>query len=302
MTPTGRGATSASDTAEFDVGNIHCYLDPADPGTCYCIPGPPTPERDAAGEPTLSLWVIPQHNRLQLATQWTLSPAETTAVQAALAARSHTPVGPAVTVAVAPLRVDAAVLWLGADGQPPEQIATSKSSGYGANSAVFTAVLDDAHTAVVTSALGGAHGRLVVEYQAQLDRSTPVAVSLTGDVSAELGAATAPITDEQARDFIERGLTAGHLALTRRGPDNVPDTVWGPLHDQLIAAAAQDLQNMASPAGAAAAPGTATLHREVGGSYHLGTPISRRADIADWFPGGASRHIRVLSIPQSGPQ
>jgi hypothetical protein len=127
-------------------------------------------------------------------------------------------------------------------------------------------------------------------------------VSLTGDLSAELGAATAPITDEQARDLIERALTAGHLALTRRGPDTVPDDVWGPLHEQLIAAAAQDLQNMASPAGAAAAPDTATLHREVGGSYHLGTPISRRADIADWFPGGASRHIRVLSVPQSGPQ
>ena len=57
------------------------------------------------------------------------------------------------------------------------------------------------------------------EYQAKLDRSIPVAVSLSGDVNAELGAASAPITDEQARDLIEQALTAGHLALTRRGPD-----------------------------------------------------------------------------------
>src|SRR5439155_206997 len=146
-----------------------------------------------------------------LGTQWTLSPAEITAVQSALQDRGQR-AGAPVTVSAAPVQVDSAVLWLGADGRPREQIATSKSSGYGANSAVFTAVLDDAHTALVTSALGGAHGRLVVEYQAQLDRSIPVAVSLTGDVSAELGAATAPITDEQARDLIERALTAGHLA------------------------------------------------------------------------------------------
>jgi hypothetical protein len=301
MTRTGRGATNAPDTDEFDVGDIHCYLDAAEPGTCYCIPGAPMPERDASGEPTLSLWVIPAHNRLQLAAQWALSDAETAAVQSALQVRGHHP-GTPVTVATAPLVVDAAVVLLGDEGRPPEQIATSKSSGYGANSAVFTAVLDDAHTALVTSALNGAHGRLFIEYQAQLDRTVPVSLSLAGDVRAELGAATAPLSDEQAREVIERAIAAGHLALTRHGPDTVPDDVWGPLHDQLIAGAVQDLQNMASPAGAAAAPGTATLHREVGGSYHDGTPVSRRADIADWFPGGASRHIRVLSIPQSGRQ
>jgi hypothetical protein len=299
MTPTGRGARSASDTAEFDVGDIHCYLDPAEPGTCYCIPGAPTAERDATGEPTLSLWVIPAHNRLQLGAQWALSDAEIAAVTSAVAARTHTPGGPAVTVAAAPLRVDAAVLWLGSDGQPPEQIATSKTAGFGAYSAVFTAVLDDAHTALVTSALGGARGRLIVEYQAQLQRSVPVSVSLAGDVSAELGTATPPLSEEQAREVIEQAIAAGHLVLARRGPDTVPEDVWHPLTDQLVGGATHDLQTMTSTAGVG---GTATLQRDVAGSYQIGSPVSRRADIANWFPGGASRHIRVLSVPQSGPQ
>jgi len=301
MTAPGRGAASASDTGEFDVGDIHCYLDPADPGTCYYIPGRPTPELDGAGEPTLSLWVIPQHNRLQLGVQWTASQADLAAVQAAAAARSHTPGAAAIAVTPAPLRVDAAVLWLGADGQPPEQIATSKSSGYGDYSAVFTAVLDDAHTALVTSALGGAHGRLLVEYQAALDHSIPLSMTLTGDLSAELGAVSAPLSDDQARDIVERAIAARYLALNRQGPDSVPEDVWRPLHDQLIAAAVHDVQTMAFPGGAAA-PSTATLHCQMGGNYHAEVPVHRRADIADWFPGGASRHIRVLSVPQPGPQ
>ncbi|MFG1935167.1 hypothetical protein ACGFK1_31650 [Mycobacterium sp. NPDC048908] len=298
MTRMGRGAASAWQTAEFDVGDIHCYLDPAEPHTCYCVPGTPTPERDAAGAPTLSLWVIPAHNRLQLGTQWGLSPADIAAVQAAADTRGRDPGGPQITVAVAPLHVDAAVLMLGADGQPSEQIATSKTAGFGAFPAVFTAVLDDAHTALVTSALGGAPGRLFVEYHATLDRAIPVSVTLAGNVSAELAMAAPPLSDEQARELIEQALAAGHLTLTRQGPDAVGEAVWAPLREELIDDAVLDLHTMATRG----APATATLHREACGSYDASTPLTRRADIADWFPGGASRHIRVLSVPPSGRQ
>jgi hypothetical protein len=163
-------------------------------------------------------------------------------------------------------------------------------------------VLDEGHSALISSALNGARGRLFVEYRAHLDRSTPIVLSLTGDLNAEIGSVAGELTRDDARQLVERGLTAGHLTLSRRGPQDVPDDVWRPLEEQALAAAAQDLQQAAAnlPQGPANST-AATIHRELGGQYRVSAPMTRRADIADWFADGSgSEHIRVLGVSQGG--
>jgi hypothetical protein len=182
------------------------------------------------------------------------------------------------------------------------ELATSKSSGFAPYSAVFTALLDKGDAALAASALNGAHGRLFVEYRAHLDQTTPIQVSLSGDVTTEVAAAHSPLSSDDARALLQTALAANHVTLSRRGPQTAPDEVWSPLENQVLAAAAEDLQNLTKTASNTPAPPTqAFIAHDVSGEYRISDTFTRRADIADWFADGSGpEHIRVLDVPQAG--
>ena len=281
----------------FDINGVHCY--PLGSTSFCCVPGAPVPERDPGGRPTLSLWLIPPKARLQLGSQWSLGPAETTAIRAELAHRSG--VGPAeIQLTSTPLQVDDVALVLVDQDRVSHDLATSASSGFPPFSALFTVALEEDVAPLVVSAVNGARDRLFVEYRARVATSTPLELSAAGDITAEVIAARPPLTLQDAASVVRQALSASHLTITRTGPEGVPEEVWSPLQDRLLAAVAEDVQRLVA-ATSPAPPTQVTIARVVTGGYRVADPVTRRCDIADWFVDGSGpSHIRALDMPPAG--
>ena len=287
----------SSDEMGFDVNGVRCYA--LGDGSFCCVPASPVPELDLSGRAALSLWLIPPKARLQLGAHWLLTPAEAEAVRAELAGRHHR--DPAeIQLTTAPLTVDSAALVLVDQDRVRHELATSASSGFGPYSAVFTVLLEDAATPLVSSAINGARGRLFVEYRARVAVSTPIKLAAAGDVTAEVTASITPLSREDAASVVRNALAANHLTVTRTGPAGIPEQVWSPLQDQLLAAVSEDLQRLtaANPP----APHTqVSIVRVVTGDYRVADTLTRCADVADWFADGSGpSHIRAVDMPPAG--
>lgn len=285
------------DEMGFEVNGIRCYA--LGNNTFCCAPGTPTPELDPSGRPTLSLWMIPPKARLQLGAHWALTPAETESVRAELAHRSHA-ASAEIQLSSAPLQVETAALVLVDQDRVGHDLATSASSGFLPFSALFTVALEEAAAALVASAINGGRGRLFVEYRARVEVSTPIKVSAAGDITAEVIASRTPLSPEDAASIVRNALSAKHLTVTRTGPEEVPNEVWSPLQDQLLAAVAEDVQRLTGT-NSPTTPTQVSIARVVTGDYRVTDTLTRRADVADWFADGSGpSHIRALDMPSAG--
>ncbi len=287
----------SSSRVVFDINGVHCY--PLGDRSFCCVPAAPVPERDPAGRPTLSLWVIPPKARLQLGSQWSLIPAEAAAVQAELARRSG--VGASeIQLTSAPLHVDTAALVLVDQDGVSHDLATSASSGFPPYTALFAVALEEDAAPLVVSAVNGARDRLFVEYRARVETSTPLELAAVGDITAEVIGLRPPLTLQDATAVVRQALSTKHLAITRTGPDGVPEEVWAPLQDRLLAAVADDVQRLMA-ADPPAPPTQVSIARVVTGDYRVADSLTRRCDIADWFADGSGpSHIRALDMPPAG--
>ncbi len=287
----------SGDAAELEVDGIHCFR-VGDGGLSFqYVPGEPSPAPDPAGQPTISLWMIPPQPMLQLSTRWQVGDDQLQKLRNAIHERNPGADPNAVQLSLAPLSVERVVVSMGDGAGEMNEVASATSSGFPPFQTVFSLRIDQDHAAWAASALAGARSQLQVSYHAEYQRPVGAAVGIAGDVSDDLAALGPDATEEDAAARVDVAITAGRLVLTRSASRSVPDIVWSQLEQQLRTRAASDLLELARHAAAG------SLQDSVTTLYQEPVAVVRTTDVGGWFPpGDGSAHIHVLGTAEStGP-
>lgn len=144
-----------------------CYPDPADRGRFFYLPGAPQPECNAAGAPTVALWVTDNDARLQLGVQWRLTTEQETTLRQRIAREQPTLSANQIRLQPALVQVQLVELLMAAEDTAPTVIGTSGSSGFPPYTALFAVHLNAAAKQHAIAALHGRHGFLTVRYTLQ---------------------------------------------------------------------------------------------------------------------------------------
>ena len=156
----GSGATDPPAAPDaFDIDGIR-FAPSDDAATLFYLPAAATPELDAAGRPTLSIFRMPQATTLQLGAHFDLDAATLAALPARLAAQ--VPALATARLQPAPMTVRKAAVVLAGDAET--ELASSTSSAFPPYAAIFNITLTPAQAAQVISAVGGRRGVLFVDY------------------------------------------------------------------------------------------------------------------------------------------
>ena len=146
----------------FEIDGVHVFATHDDPPVLFYVPAAPGPELGPNGNPTLSVFKMPQMTTLQLGAHLSLSADEETALKAKIAARY--PAYSASMLRIAPITVrNAAVLIADANGAF-SQLGTSPTSAFPPFAAIFSLPLTPEGASRAISAIGGNRGLLVVDY------------------------------------------------------------------------------------------------------------------------------------------
>ncbi|PSN11641.1 hypothetical protein C7271_24380 [filamentous cyanobacterium CCP5] len=139
------------------------------PNQVYYLPDCPTPSRDAQGKPAISLLQWGAKGILQLTSQWTVENFLLEELQAYLIQQcSDAP--EAIQLMIAPLTIREVALVLNPDGDNPQVLGTSQSSGYPPYVAAFSINLTAGQIKPVIEALSGELNRLAVNYRIALQK------------------------------------------------------------------------------------------------------------------------------------
>lgn len=146
----------------FEIDGVHIFATHDDPPALSYVPAAPGPELGPNGNPTLSVFKMPQMTTLQLGAHLSLSTEEETALKAKIAARY--PAYSSASLRLAPITVrNAAVLIADANGAF-SQLGTSPTSAFPPFAAIFSLPLTPEYASRAISAIGGNRGLLVVDY------------------------------------------------------------------------------------------------------------------------------------------
>jgi hypothetical protein len=172
------------------------------------------PETDPSGRPAVTLLSSGTGGVLQLGARWGPDEAELAALKTKLAESFPDVKASFMRLVPAPAQVKEATLVTG--GTAPKTLATSSTSGFPPYSAVFRAPVEGDDFAAVTSALGGATGRLFVRYTVGLQEPSAYEAVLSGVIE---NAGT--LKDEAAAERLVRAALADRkLVLSVVGGDD----------------------------------------------------------------------------------
>jgi hypothetical protein len=149
--------------SEFE--GIRYYRGGADSTAVFFMPAAPAAERDSQGRPSLMLISSDQGGILQLGTRWEAPSDALERLRQHLAGEMNVPPA-AIRLQPLPIEVQSVTLAAG-DGEGNfSELQQSRSSGYGALTAIFNVTLDAARKASAIAALNGRAGFLTVTYRA----------------------------------------------------------------------------------------------------------------------------------------
>jgi hypothetical protein len=292
-------SNNALTAKEEVIEGVSIAPDPEEPGSYLYVPGPPLPETDPHGRPSVQLWLSAESGILQLGARWSVPEATLERIRKQLAERDPTAGAhpSALRLLHAPVTVDAVSLLWGEDRSEPAALASTRSSGAPPFSAIFSVRLDARQTPAAAAALNGNKGRMFVSYGGSRPRTLTITASLSGDVREDVRAladSAAADLDEATR-MLARAREAGRLRLDAT------------LLDRLDPAAREEVLRALDSAGASLmlklAQGTpkdrdlaaASFIVELRRDHREVLPFDIRCDVADWFAGrAATDHIHPL--------
>lgn len=146
----------------FEIDGVHIFATHDDPPTLSYVPATPGPELGPNGNPTLSVFKMPQMTTLQLGAHLSLSAEEETALKAKIATRY--PAYSSASLRLAPITVRNAAVLIADDKGAFSQLGTSPTSAFPPFAAIFSLPLTPECASRAISAIGGTRGLLVVDY------------------------------------------------------------------------------------------------------------------------------------------
>lgn len=251
---------------------LHWERDPTRPDAIQVTALDLSPQRDASGEPSLTLLSGAQGGTLMCAAQWSPDPDALTRLKASLAA---SPGGAVSAVLVPQTEAQQAVLEL-RDGPDAEwQIAAlATPSPQPPHSALFSAQLGSDQLGLVLRALGGQPGTARIRYVGRLPGGT-AQVRLHG------APPPGPVTPE---GLLAEAQNARALHLDVQAPPGTPDAALGPVRRDVAEQAARML--------------TLTRLDQIDFSSSValpGTPWSPTTDLSTWLTQAQlQEHVRQL--------
>jgi hypothetical protein len=290
-----------------ELAGVRYYRSDSDPATFFYLPGAPAPQRDPRGRPALTLWAASSGARLQLGCRWDVAPEALAALKRELLLAHPELSAALLRLQPAPLGQVSAELALGDGATEPAPVARASSSGFTPYAALFNVTLDDTQREQALAALHGRSGFLTLAYRGLLAGSVTATVAIGGDVAVDLEELPASPSVAACLDQVAAAIEAGRLVLTRSGGAGAPAELWQRAEEQALARAAEELRRLYDGAfrpgpTALMRSAEARLHAEVRLSATSELPLVGRADLADWFSGGAgAAHVRSASGGTAAP-
>jgi hypothetical protein len=183
-------------------------------------------------------------------------------------------------------------------------LATAQSSGAPPYTGIFSVTLNPEQQELVIAALHQRAGILRVRYHATRSTQVTANITLGGDVQAAWAELDAESTLDDCRQWVIDAFAGQVLQQTRTGSPLTPPALWQRAEAELLELAAQWLhQHLPRAPRQAANLGSSraftaqasNLSVTVTLTDRLDIPLTRTADVSNWFTGGeADDHVRVI--------
>ncbi len=283
----------------FDFKDVFCYQSQKDKAQFFYVPGAPVPERNPAGNPSVSLIVSRQAAILQLGSRWEVSESTLEDLRAHIEKdfpANKTP----IRLSFAPVEVENAVLQIGNGALKFDEVQTVQTSGFPPYSAIFNVTLSAEDKEIPKAALRGNQNLLRVIYHGQIAVEASAETIIEGDTHRaqrlhdELFGAGESLTPESCQTLVEKLIETRVLIINLIRSANASDALQQKTLTNAKEKAARLLYELLTNTPApqeqtAYATKQSRLYASAALTENINQPFERVADVSSWFPGGDGR-------------
>jgi hypothetical protein len=295
----------------LEFRGLYWYPNPEQNLAYYYLPGALQPQRDAVGQPMLTLVTVGSGGYLQLSVVWDAAAETLEALRQHIAQREGLEDSAVLRLAFAPVTVQGVSLHLGDGSGSWSELQTAHSSGFPPYTTIFNMALNAEQQTQVAAALNGREDFLQVHYDACLQVIAAVSGQLRGDATAIMTQLkdkqhpkTLELTPEAIQTCLQDAIAHGDLQLTLSGSDQAPSLLQEQVRTQVLSQAADLLLRfLADETGI---PDITRLDVSASRTQPVTIAFDLTTDVGPWFSSGAgvitpAPGVSPTSLPPESP-